>query len=43
MEKYDVAKYIDEVTHEKPRAEYYIDDKGIKFDGNWKEILEEVL
>ena len=43
LEKYDVAKYIDEVTHEKPRAEYYIDDKGIKFEGNWKEILEEVL
>tara|TARA_B100000131_G_C18110279_1_gene609372 strand:+ start:814 stop:1797 length:984 start_codon:yes stop_codon:yes gene_type:complete len=43
LEKYDVAKYIDEVTHEKPRAEYYIDDKGIKFEGNWGEILEEVL
>ena len=43
LEKYDVAKYIDEVTHEKPRAEYYIDDKGIKFENNWKEILEEVL
>ena len=43
LEKYDVAKYIDDVTWEKPRAEYYIDDKGIKFDNNWDEILEEVL
>ena len=43
LEKYDIAKYIDEVTHEKPRAEYYIDDKGIKFENNWNQILQEVL
>ncbi len=43
LKEYKVDKYIDEVTHEKPRAEYYIDDKGIKFNNNWKEILEEVL
>jgi len=41
--EHDLEKYIDEITHEKPRAEYYIDDKGIKFENNWKEILEEVL
>ena len=43
LEKYDVAKYVDDVTWEKPRAEYYIDDKGVHFDNNWDEILEEVL
>ena len=43
LEKHNISSYINEVTHEKPRAEYYIDDKGIKFEGNWKEILEEVL
>ena len=41
--KHKIGCYIKEVTHEKPRAEYYIDDKGIKFDNNWEEILEEVL
>ena len=40
LEKYNVRQYVDEITYEKPRAEYYIDDKGIKFDNNWKEILE---
>ena len=34
LEKYDVAKYIDDVTWEKPRAEYYIDDKAIS-DGDF--------
>ena len=43
LNKHKIGCYINEVTHEKPRAEYYIDDKGIKFEGNWKEILEEVL
>lgn len=43
LEKYDVLKYIQEVTHEKPRAKYYIDDKAIKFDNNWKDILAEVI
>ena len=42
LEKYDVLQYIDDITWEKPRAEYYIDDRGIKFVNNWDEILEEV-
>ena len=43
LEKHDVLQYVDDITWEKPRAEYYIDDKGIKFDNNWDEILKEVL
>ncbi len=43
LEKHDVLQYIDYVTWEKPRAEYYIDDKGLHFNNNWDEILEEVL
>jgi len=43
LDKHDVLQYVDEITWEKPRAEYYIDDKGIKFDNNWDEILKEVL
>ena len=40
LEKYDVMQYIDEVTFEKPRANYYIDDKAIEFTNNWTEIME---
>jgi len=43
LEKYDVRKYIDYVTWEKPRAEYYIDDRGITFRDNWNAILQEVM
>ena len=43
LEKHDVLQYVDDITWEKPRAEYYIDDKGIKFENNWIEILQEVL
>lgn len=39
--KHDLAKYIETVTHEKPRAKFYIDDKGIKFI-DWKQTLEEI-
>ena len=41
--KYDIDKYVDDITFEKPRAEYYIDDKAILYDNNWKDILEDVL
>ncbi len=39
LEKHDVMQYVDDITHEKPRAEHYIDDKAIKFENNWREIL----
>ena len=42
LEKYDVMQYVDDITYEKPRAEYYIDDKAIKFDNNWDKILGEL-
>ncbi len=40
LKKHDVRKYVSDITHEKPRAEFYIDDKAIEFKDNWKEILE---
>ena len=43
MEKYDLLQYIDNITYSKPRAEYYIDDKGIFFNNNWEEILNKIL
>lgn len=40
LKKHNVDDLIDEVTWEKPRAEYYIDDKAIEFKDNWEEILK---
>jgi len=41
LQKYSIDKYVSEITHEKPRAQYYIDDKAIKFE-NWAQTLEEI-
>jgi hypothetical protein len=38
LEKYDILKYVSDVTSEKPRAELYIDDNGYRFQ-NWKDTL----
>lgn len=43
LKEHDLIQYIKEVTYTKPRAEYYIDDKGIEFTNNWTEILDRVL
>ena len=40
LEKYNVLHLIDDITFTKPRAEYYIDDKAIRFNKNWHEILK---
>tara|TARA_R100000808_G_scaffold20458_1_gene44233 strand:+ start:772 stop:1164 length:393 start_codon:yes stop_codon:yes gene_type:complete len=40
LQKHDVRHLVDDITHEKPRAEFYIDDKAIRFENNWNEILE---
>ena len=39
LKKYDLLDYISEVTHEKPRAMIYIDDKGYRFK-TWQETLK---
>jgi len=41
LNKYELTSYISEVTSEKPRAKYYIDDKAIRFD-NWSDVLGEL-
>jgi len=38
LKKYDLLDYIFEVTHEKPRAQIYIDDRGYHFT-DWKNTL----
>ena len=39
LDKYGILKYIKYVTSEKPRAMAYIDDKAIRFENNWPEII----
>tara|TARA_R110000824_G_scaffold13496_6_gene58724 strand:+ start:1463 stop:2443 length:981 start_codon:yes stop_codon:yes gene_type:complete len=40
LKKHDLAKFVSKVTAEKPRAVFYIDDKAVRFDGNWDSLLE---
>ena len=42
LKKYNVSKYIKDVTYIKPNAICYIDDKGIRFD-NWTQCMEELV
>ena len=41
LEKYDIKKYIEDVTFTKPNAMAYIDDKAIKFE-SWEQIQSEL-
>ncbi len=41
LEKYDLMKFVSEITAEKPRAVAYIDDKGIRFN-NWKDVISDL-
>ena len=38
LDKYNILKYVKEITSEKPRAELYVDDNGYRFE-NWKDTL----
>lgn len=42
LKSYNLDGYIDEVTRVKPPAEVYIDDRGLKFNGNYMELLNEL-
>jgi len=38
LEKYDLDQYFDEITSDKPRVTFYIDDKGVRHT-NWDVTL----
>ena len=40
LKQYDIDQYIEDIVSEKPRAKFYIDDKGIRF-VSWAKILKE--
>ena len=50
MEKRRMEEYLNkhEIPYDmvskgdKPPAQFYIDDRGIAFDGNWKEVLDRI-
>tara|TARA_B100000963_G_scaffold353791_1_gene369120 strand:- start:540 stop:923 length:384 start_codon:yes stop_codon:yes gene_type:complete len=41
LKKYKILNYITEITCEKPRAKYYIDDKAIEFK-SWATTLKKI-
>lgn len=41
LKKYDINEYFAEITCEKPRCLFYIDDKAIRF-VNWKNALSDI-
>ena len=43
LKKNKYSRYISEITHEKPRANYYIDDKAVLFSNNWNDVLKRTL
>lgn len=42
LKKHNLSEYVSKVTAEKPRALCYIDDKSVKFDGDWKQLEKEI-
>lgn len=40
LRKYHLDKYIREVTNKKPPAIAYIDDRAIRFNGNYESLLD---
>ena len=41
LNKHNLAQYISDITDKKPRASFYVDDKGIKFE-NWEQTLNDI-
>ena len=38
----DMDCFVKDVTAEKPRAVFYIDDKAVRFDGHWNNTFQEL-
>ena len=43
LKKYDMDLFVKEVTSEKPRAVFYIDDKAVRFNGEWNDTFEQLI
>lgn len=42
IEKYDFDRHLDEVEAYKPKVKVYLDDRGIRFKGDYKKTLEKL-
>lgn len=42
LRHYEMAEYVKDVTSEKPRAVFYIDDKAVRFNGVWHDTFEQL-
>ncbi len=42
LKKHNMDKFVKDVTAEKPRAVFYIDDKAIRFNGIWYDTFEQL-
>ena len=42
LKRYDMDKFVDDVTSEKPKAIAYIDDRAVHFNGSWASALMQV-
>lgn len=42
LNKWDLFMFVSRVTHEKPPAVAYIDDRAVSFTGDWEHVLSEV-
>jgi len=43
LEKHNLSEYVTQVTNIKIPAVYYIDDRAVKFDGDFEKILDNIL
>ena len=42
LEKNNMSSFVKEVTAEKPRAVFYIDDKAVRFNGEWNNTFDDL-
>ena len=42
LREHNMAQFVSKVPAEKPRAKFYIDDRAVRFEQNWDEVLDKL-